>query len=174
MAVFEVEAKVQVRDFVALRAALAQLGAQHLGAAIESDVFFAHPQRDFRETDEALRLREVDGVLELTYKGPNRSATLKSRLEHNMPVGEDPTPLLAALGFVRAAELSKQRESWKLGQLTVTLDELEFGKFVEVEALGEDEVKAAELVEAGLVKLGIQGPKITESYLNLLERHRAR
>lgn len=170
---FEVEAKVQVADFASLQATLKQLGATCLGSEIEEDIFFSHPQRDFRESDEALRLRSINGNLELTYKGPNRSSTLKSRIEHNIGLADDPRSLLSALGFQPAAELSKTRESWKFGQLTVTLDELNFGKFVEVEALDEDEAAATNAVEKALADLQISGPKITESYLCLLERHRA-
>ncbi|MGB1697489.1 MAG: class IV adenylate cyclase [Thermoplasmatota archaeon] len=170
---YEVEAKVAVASFADIRARLASLGATSLGQCVEKDVFFQHPHRDFRETDEALRLRDRNGALELTYKGPNESATLKSRIEHNVLVTDDPTNLLSALGFKAAAEIEKDRESWQWGDVLVMLDALACGRFVEVEAIGEDCGEAEVRVAEAMRILGLEGPTIRESYLRLLERHRA-
>lgn len=170
---YEVEAKVAVASFDAIRARLAALEAKSLGSCVERDVFFQHPQRDFQHTDEALRLRDRNGALELTYKGPNESQTLKSRIEHNVLVADDPSAMLAALGFVASAELEKHRETWRWEDVLVTLDALACGRFVEVEALAAERADAEVRVASAMQTLGLEGPTIRESYLRLLERHRA-
>lgn len=171
----EVEAKIRIADVASLRSKLAALGAMKGEVLMESDLFFQHPARDFVETDEALRLRDVNGALTLTYKGPNQSASLKIREEHNVLISDDPTTLLASLGFKEAARLEKEREHWTLGEANLSIDTLAAGTFLEVEVIGEDNETASAEVERILEALSLsKAPRLTESYLALAERHRAR
>ena len=68
----EAEIKLMLDDATRERllARLESRGARLLGESRQCDEYFAHPSRDFARTDEALRLREVDGALRITYKGP--------------------------------------------------------------------------------------------------------
>lgn len=185
----EVEAKLRVADPEAIRRRLHDLGAPLESPRVQADLFYAHPQRDFARTDEALRLRFADGFLELTYKGPKQSvagepraggaegaagaadpgAGLKARAELNVPVGADPTALLAALGFRPVALLRKTRASTRLDKCRVELDHVEgLGWFLEVEALVEPAPRAAAAVHATLVRLGLaDAPRVQASYLEL-------
>ncbi|NLF07386.1 MAG: CYTH domain-containing protein, partial [Pirellulaceae bacterium] len=54
---YEVELKYPVSDIVAVEAQLTVLGASISAGQVEVDVYFAHPARDFAQTDEALRIR---------------------------------------------------------------------------------------------------------------------
>lgn len=165
----EVETKIRVGEVEAVRRRLAALGAGLEPARVQTDLFFQHPQRDFAATDEALRLRSEEGVLELTYKGPRHESDAKVRDEVNVPVAADPTPLLEALGFRKAAVLRKERASTRVDECRVELDHVAgLGWFLEVEALGDDAPAAAAAVHTTLARLGLEdAPRITDSYLEM-------
>jgi len=171
----EVEAKVALDGPDALRAALRRLGAEATPAAVEDDAFFAHPARDLAASDEALRLRGAHGRegergrFELTYKGPRQPGAHKAREEITVRLADDPTDLLAALGFRVSVRLRKTRERHRLGAVEVTLDHVEgLGWFAEVEALGTDARAAEASVNAALRELGLDGrPRVAASYVEL-------
>ncbi len=165
----EVEAKVRVPGFDAVRRRLRALGAARADSSGQDDLFFRHPARDFAATDETLRLRRQDGRMALTYKGPKQPSAAKARTEETVPVAADPTTLLGALGFTPAYRLRKEREAWRLGELEVALDSVAgLGSFVEVEALREDAAAAERVVTTALRDLGLADlARESRSYLEL-------
>ena len=108
---------------------------------IQSDTYFAAPHRDFAKTDEALRIRSLDGQAVLTYKGPKLDSVSKTREELETPVDEATTTgILHALGFSEAGVVRKKREVFRAGEITVCLDAVEgLGEFLEVEIVAENE-----------------------------------
>ena len=58
---YEVENKFRVERFEPIIGKLRALGLQidQQGELRQVDVYFAHPSRDFRQTDEVLRIRSV-------------------------------------------------------------------------------------------------------------------
>jgi adenylate cyclase class 2 len=167
----EVEAKLRLTDPTAARRWLLECGAEARGTRVEEDVFFLHPGRDLAANDEALRLRRTPAGAELTYKGPRTgSGAIKARTELTVPVGADPEPLLAALGFRPGPRVRKRRESYALDGLTVTLDDVDgVGWFAEVEALGADAAEGTRRVEALLAKLGWEAwPREARPYVTLV------
>lgn len=170
--VLEVEVKVRLRDGRAvdvLAQRLQTLGAQALPVEEQEDLFFRHPGRDFAQTDEALRLRRVGQGMELTYKGPRKQGSAKTRVEHTVPVATDPTALLESLGFTQAARLAKTRRPFQFGSVHVALDHLDgLGDFAEVEVVGDDQAAAEAQVETALDQLGLaHEPRVASSYLEL-------
>ncbi|MHB1261876.1 MAG: class IV adenylate cyclase [Thermoplasmatota archaeon] len=175
----EVEAKVALAGpeaAAALRAVLHRLGAAASPAVVEDDAFFAHPSRDLPASDESLRLRSIapgqeggQGTFELTHKGARQAGAYKAREERTVRLADDPTALLAALGFRVAVRLRKTRERHQLGALEVTLDHVEgVGWFAEVEALGAEARAAEAAVQAALRELGLDGrPRVMASYVEL-------
>lgn len=175
----EVEAKVALDGpdaAAALRATLHRLGAAATPAAVEDDAFFAHPSRDLAAADETLRLRFIPprqegerGSFELTHKGARQAGAYKAREERTVRLADDPTALLAALGFRVAVRLRKTRERHRLGALEVTLDHVEgLGWFAEVEATGADARSAEAAVAAALRELGLADrPRVMASYVEL-------
>jgi adenylate cyclase class 2 len=149
---YEVELKARA-DHDRVRTRLSECGGQLLGAVRQEDTYYDAPDRDFAETDEALRVRVEsphstsestdstpgDGDAEtvfLTYKGPLVDADSKTREEHEMAVGDADTirGILSGLGYEPAATVTKERERYELDGCTVTLDHVaEVGAFVEVE-----------------------------------------
>lgn len=169
----EVEAKFAVRGLDAIRSRLEAMGARKGRREQERDVYYNAPHRDFGETDEALRVRYDDTGVTLTYKGPKvRVGGAKAREEHNLVVnsGETLETMLSCLGFRRAATVSKTREFYYMGGVTITLDTVEgLGTFIEIEILTEDgRGDAAARIGAIAKEVGVDGPPIYTSYLEML------
>lgn len=176
---YEVELKVSA-DIAEVRERLADLGADRVDAVVQRDVYYDAPHRDFAETDEALRVRrETDRATDettakLTYKGPLVEAESKTREEHETVVadGEALAGILGGVGFEPAAEVRKERERFRVGDYTVTLDRVDgVGEFVEVEGeAAEDEVAEVREGAAELLRsLGLDpGEQLRTSYLELL------
>jgi adenylate cyclase, class 2 len=146
----EVEVKVRA-DHEKARSVLKQIGSEKVGIEIQSDTYFAAPYRDFAKTDEALRIRSLDGQAVLTYKGPKLDKVSKTREEFETPVDEAIfTKILHALDFKEAGIVRKTREVFKAGEITVCLDAVEgLGEFLEVEIIAENEKE----LEASRLKL---------------------
>jgi adenylate cyclase class 2 len=133
--VYEVELKVR-GDHDRVRDRLQALGAAHEATVEQHDTYYDAPDRSFADTDEALRIRRVDGEARLTYKGPLVDGETKTRAEHETTVGDAGAAdaVLRGLGYEAAATVEKRRERYALGEYTVTLDTVDgLGEFVEVE-----------------------------------------
>ncbi|MDD2338918.1 MAG: class IV adenylate cyclase [Methanosarcina sp.] len=169
----EIEVKVRV-DHSKARSIIKNIGAVKRGVESQFDIYFAAPYRDFAKTDEALRIRSLDGQAVLTYKGPKLDGISKSRKEFETPVEEAATiKILRALGFSEAGVVRKQREIFSAGEITICLDLVEgLGEFLEVEIVAENE-KDLEKSRAKLFELLKQfraGEKdsIRTSYLEMI------
>jgi adenylate cyclase class 2 len=145
----------------------------------EADLYFNAPDRDFRLTDEALRIRCIGPANYVTYKGPRRDTTTKTReeIELALPPGEaganDFARLLERLGYRRVAEVRKHRAEFSLQRdghtLHVCLDDVVgVGPYVELEIVAEESALAAAqaTVLATAAELGL-GPSERRSYLEL-------
>ena len=133
----EVEIKVPVRNLGAIEEKIREMGASFLREVKEIDTYYNHPCRDFSVTDEAIRIRN-DGTL--TYKGPKVDKMTKSREEINLKIEDikEGDKILRVLGFKPVMKVTKIRKYYKLGEITISLDDVEaLGKFVEIECIGE-------------------------------------
>jgi adenylate cyclase class 2 len=144
----EVEQKFRADDLAVIEARAASLGAVVASTVRQADRYYAHPARDFAQTDEALRIRRVGEKNLVTYKGPKLDRQTKTRREIEIPLppGEagfaQTAALLEALGFRPVAEVRKQRRiahlDWQGFGVEIALDEVEgVGRFVELE-IGSD------------------------------------
>jgi len=75
----EIEVKAYAEDLAAIETRLQRLGAVFTGAVHQTDRYFNHPQRDFAQTDEALRIRIADDRAFMTYKGRKFDRLSKTR-----------------------------------------------------------------------------------------------
>ena len=118
-----------------------------------------------------LRLRRWGERTVLTYKGPATMVDgVKSREEHEVELDDADRALrlFAALGFRPVRRYQKRRETWRLGDVEVALDETPMGCFVEVE--GE-----AALLPGAAEALGLDpATALAGTYLELWRRHRER
>src|ERR1043165_5986993 len=85
---FEVEQKFPLTSPAAIEQKLLQLAARESDRVEQIDAYFNHPSRDFAQTDEALRIRQVGQQNFITYKGPKVDATTKTRREIELPLGD--------------------------------------------------------------------------------------
>jgi adenylate cyclase, class 2 len=171
----EVEVKARAPQDIAER--IAALGARLLVVENHHDLYFNSPQRDFKASDEALRIRIKEEGARLTYKGPKLDLTTKSRLEMTVKI-DDPNQMeqiLSALGFVHSAQVRKRRTKYSYEGVILALDDvMGLGCFVEVEAQGEGDYEVQrQKVLFILSRLGLH-ESIRSSYLELLEEKEKR
>ncbi|MFW9943447.1 MAG: class IV adenylate cyclase [Candidatus Sifarchaeia archaeon] len=186
--VFEVEVKAPISDLESVRNALERIGAQQLNSETQTDAYYDHPCRAFHETDEALRLRrrlpysqelteDVDEsrpLYELTYKGPKVDSLSKTRIELSVGLVDAAAAksLLVHLGFKYVGEVVKKRVFHSLGDLTLSLDEVEgIGDFLEIEQVVDSKERIEPLREKMfkiLEQLGLDPETSTRSsYLEM-------
>ena len=150
-----------------------ELAPKFISSTTQSDVYYNAPNRDFKTTDEALRIRVSNGHAEVTYKGPKIDAETKARMEINVKIDDYQkfSNILQILNFKRIKSVDKIRREYECEGLNVMIDEVkDLGKFLEVEVLVESNFEAAkERVFSLLNRIGLGKEKLTrESYLELL------
>ncbi|MHC1789245.1 class IV adenylate cyclase [Solidesulfovibrio sp.] len=133
----EIETKFAVKSFDAVRAALAAAGGVRLSRRFEENVVLDDAAGTLRTRDVLLRIRR-DAVCKVTVKLPATVPGLdglKIRREIETEVA-DPAALEAiftALGYHPFLRYEKVRETWQAGDALVCLDELPFGRYLEIE-----------------------------------------
>jgi adenylate cyclase class 2 len=177
---YEVEQKFPLADRTQIRSKLIALGAVFEESIDQADTYSNHPSRDFGQTDEALRLRQVAQQNWITYKGPKLDQQTKTRLEIELPLPGGIAPLeqfgelLLALGFRRVLTVRKRREpgklTWEGQEVHVALDHIDtLGDFLELEiAAGEASLPAAKEALAHLSQVLRLPNSERRSYLELL------
>jgi adenylate cyclase class 2 len=101
----------------------------------------------------------------MTFKGPVQGGPIKSREELEIEVNdaEEAARLLGGLGFVVILDYEKRRESWRMGDCQVELDEPpHVGLFVEIEGPRDGIRQTQERLGLGDV------PHTPESYVQML------
>ena len=173
--VIEVEIKLLIDDWGEIQNKLNDLKAEKIGVEINEDIYLNHPNRDFRSTDEALRIRKVNSHIELTYKGPKINTKSKTREEINAEVNEaNILDIFLKLDFTIGGRVNKRREKWEMNDILINLDKVEkLGNFLELEIIASSEDGIDELINQ-LYDLASQlgldpEQQITKSYLELIE-----
>ena len=178
---YEVEIKFRVVDHEALLRKLASLAVETTQPVEHEDLYLSHPDRDFAQRDEALRLRRVGSEEFITFKGPKLGGSTKTREEIEVPYlsgGVSPSPmscLFERLGFEPVAVVRKVRRTFRvvnLGRsLDVAMDRAEdLGVFAEVETIVADDgdlPAAQEAVLALARELGLTEVE-PRSYLRMI------
>ncbi len=112
-------------------------GGIFLGKYSIVDEYFSHPCRDFKQTDEALRIRIINNNIELTYKSSRAANIPKIREEFTVKVNnyEVLKTILLKLGFKPITKITKHRRMFILnGDVKIFIDNVDrLGYFVEVE-----------------------------------------
>lgn len=172
----EIEAKFKVDNHRAVRRALRRAGAEYIATVIQTDRYFDTPRRKLLKRDCGLRIRSLRPLRRgargldtrplLTVKGPPRpSGSAKIRREIQARLDDAPglVEVLAAMGLAPCFTVQKRRASYRLAPCLIELDELPLiGCFVEIEAPCEKDI--AEMCR----RLGLDGPPITDHYVNLV------
>lgn len=164
----EIEAKFYVNHLGRIAKRLYTLGAELLHPrTLEENWRYDTPERTLDAGQRLLRLRKSHKVT-LTYKSSAEEVDGTSqRQEYETVVGdiEQTRLLLEALGYVVTERYEKFRTEYDLGGLFVTLDELPFGDFVEIEGGDVADIQTA------AEDLGLDwAANITENYLLLFRQ----
>jgi len=177
---YEVEQKHRVDDGWDLAIRLAGYGAARSEPVEQLDQYFAHPCRDFAQTDEALRVRTAGEKSFVTYKGPKLDKKTKTRLELELPIdaqdieGKQFIELLQALGFTPVAVVSKIRRPFLIHYAGRDVEGAYdivggLGVFVELELKADEaDLEEAKRIIAELASKLELGPSVRRSYLEML------
>jgi adenylate cyclase class 2 len=190
----EVEIKVKISDPNLMRKKFIENNGVYKLSLNHEDTYFNMPEglRDFRQTDEALRLRKsIEYTNErirntqkinyyITYKGKKFDSTTKTREELDIKIDdiENMKTLLRFLGFREVFTVVKKRELYdflfrdkKIEALIDYIPILE-QHFIEVELLTEsinDVEENSEILFQFLASIGIKREEsIKKSYLELI------
>jgi len=167
----EIEVKLHLSNPAGFEARLASAGAEILQPRThEYNLRFDTPDGELSRQHRVLRLRR-DQQVRLTYKGPRQKdirAASRPELEFTVGDFESARLFLEALGYQVSVIYEKYRHTYRLGEVEITLDEMPFGTFTEIE--GPD----PESVQAAAQQLGLNWERrILESYLALFGRVKA-
>ncbi len=190
----EVEIKVKVSDPDSIREKFKSKDGEYIVSLHHEDTYFNMPEklRDFRKTDEALRIRksiEFENEFEssenkityyLTYKGKKLDSLTKTRKELEISVsnGEIMKDLLNSLGFREVLTVVKERELYEVHYkdkvIIALIDYIPILNewFIEVELITESTKKledSRELLFEFLRSINIKREEsISKSYLELI------
>jgi adenylate cyclase class 2 len=163
----ELEIKLWVRDLEAVRARAASQSTLVQPRTYEINLRFDLPDLSLSRTKQVLRLRQ-DQKVTLTYKGPGSTAGgVQARREIELTVDHFETArhFLEALGYQVQLIYEKYRTTYQYHQVIVTMDEMPYGGFVELE--GPDGGSIREACDW----LGLDWEaRILDSYTGLFER----
>lgn len=168
----EIEAKFYLNDPGALQQRLEAMGAAcEQSRVYEANLRFDTPDRKLSRSLQALRLR-MDTAARLTFKGPPQEAggaRLRQELEFTVSDFATARAFLEALGYRVIVMYEKYRATYRLGELVITIDEMPYGNFAEIEAPSGEQVQAAAIL------LGLDWERrILDSYLVLFDQLKSR
>jgi adenylate cyclase class 2 len=164
----EIEAKFAVRSLDAIETRLLALGGRCLvRRQMEFNLRYDTPDRQLSREGRVLRLRRYDD-LRMTYKGPgtrNNGVLERSEIETSLGDFDSASLILESLGYTPIFLYEKYRAIWQLAENQVMLDEMPFGKFVEIES-----PSAAQVHELARALALNPHAAIPASYQTLFER----
>ena len=151
------------------------LGFEVCWRGVEEDVYYNGNDRDFRQTDEALRIRTqrtlapaISTTTLITYKGPKEVGPTQSRTELETAVADDDVirDILDQLGYPSVMTVRKTRiefdGEYPYEGYHICLDRVDgLGEFIEIErvlpddATEADKTAATEAIFALLALLGV-------------------
>jgi adenylate cyclase class 2 len=166
----ELEVKFYLGNLPALRARLEALAASlEQPRTHEINLRFDTPERLLLNSGRLLRLRR-DQAVHITYKGPGREeggARLRQELEVAVDDFAAAQAVFEALGYEVMLLYEKYRTTYRLGEALVTLDEMPYGNFAEIE--GPD----GESIQQTARSLGLDWERrVLDSYTLLFEQAR--
>lgn len=167
----EIEVKFLINNLTHMEIRIQALGGKLVQARIkEVNLRFDNSGGDLTRDHRVLRLRQ-DQQVHLTYKGAaqmNRTVSVRQEIEVEVSNFEETQRILEALGYKPFLLYEKYRTTYSLGGVLVTLDELPFGHFSEIE--GPNAKKLQETAESLWLDWSLRS---RESYSALFENVKA-
>ena len=167
----ELEVKLYVSDLEAVRKRLeARQAVQKQARTHEMNLRFDTKQGELSREYKALRLRS-DTAVRLTFKGPSSSregVRVRQEIEFTVSDFNAARAFLEALGYHVAMIYEKYRAEYDLEGVSISLDELPYGNFVEIEGENPQHIRRI----SDLLGLNWQN-RISDSYVLLFNRLRS-
>jgi adenylate cyclase class 2 len=167
----ELEVKFLTSDLPALEKRLQSIGALLVQHRVhEVNLRLDTPDLALTQSLQVLRLRQ-DNLARVTYKGPGSEqggVRIRQEIEFVVSDFDSARNLFKALGYDLALMYEKYRTVYDLDDVHVTLDEMPYGNFIEVEGPLPDSIQAVSR------RLGVDWEaRILDSYTALFEQLRA-
>jgi adenylate cyclase class 2 len=164
----EIEVKFFLQDSVAYQRRVEAAGAVlEIARVHEQNLRFDSPDRTLSSAHRVLRLRQDDQSV-LTYKGPAESGSavsIRQEIEFTVSDFIKARQLIEALGYQVMLMYEKYRTTWGLEGVHVTLDEMPYGTFTEIEGPSPEQVQTV------ANRLGLRwDARVNASYIELFER----
>jgi adenylate cyclase, class 2 len=166
----EIEVKFYLTDPSGLRRQLERSGAALLSDRVhETNLRFDTADASLSQQRKVLRLRQ-DQKVRITYKGPtetDQQVAVRSEIEFEVSDFDAARALLESLGYSVSIMYEKYRTTFLLDDAHITLDEMPYGNFTEIEAPDADTIQRL------AAQFGLDwNARITASYLELFHRVR--
>jgi adenylate cyclase class 2 len=166
----EIEVKLFVNDLAAVENWLITAGAKCVQKRThELNLRFDTPDLILTKAGKALRLRS-DTAARLTFKGPNQTdegVSIRQEIEFEASDYHSAQAFLIALGYQVIFIYEKHRTTYDYQDMHISLDELPYGRFVEIEGVTPEGIKS--LVQ----RIGLSwDTRIFQSYVVLFEQLR--
>lgn len=141
----ELEVKFLIQDLAAVEQRLVNLGAELVQPrTFEVNLRFDTPDLSLSRNFRVLRLR-LDTAARMTFKGPahgEEGVRVRQEIEFIVEDFEKARVFLEALGYQVSMGYEKFRTVYDIGEVHVTLDELPYGSFVEIEGPDPESILA--------------------------------
>jgi adenylate cyclase, class 2 len=163
----EVEIKFYLTDMSSFENRVRSIGASLVRPRTrEVNYRFDTPDMKLSREHRVLRLRQDTSTI-LTYKGPAQpsdSVSIRPEIEIEVNDLSTASDLFEALGYCLSVKYEKWRTIYQLGELKITLDEMPFGNFTEIEG------GSSTLIQKTSTLLALDwNTRIRESYLMLFD-----
>ena len=167
----EIEVKFPIANLALVEARLQSLEAQLTQARVqETNLRLDTSDQSLTRTLQVLRLRQ-DSQARVTYKGPGITrdgVRIRQEFEFAVSDFEAARNLFDALGYSVSMMYEKYRAMYDLDDVHVTLDEMPYGSFVEIEGPQPASIQAA------AARLGLNWERrVLDSYTALFDQLRA-
>jgi adenylate cyclase class 2 len=166
----EKEVKFYISDLSGLQERLRRLGAELVSPrTFERNLRFDTPDHRLTASHQVLRLPQHNNAT-ITYKGPSSEADgvrVRREIEIEVSDFDEARELLEVLGYSLAVEYEKWRTTFHYNGLEITLDELPYGNFSEIEGEDTERIRST----ATILSLDWE-TRISASYLGLFEEVR--
>jgi len=162
----EIEVKFLISDLQAIRSRILAVGAiLERKRVFEGNILFDTIDRRLETAGNLLRVR-VDDRQRMTFKVetlfPDEVVKVREEMEIEVSDFDICARILQRLGYHPVWEYEKYRETFRLDQVEIVVDELPYGNFIEIEGPKEEIVATAKVLQLPWEH------RILKSYLGLL------
>lgn len=146
----EKEIKLRVDDVAGVTDSLRRNGAVFFGGALERTIRFDTIDLDYEKKGKFIRVRSgFSNTITLKEKINDESRNVRARKETEFEIEDidKMSYILSVLGLNFTRTMEKYRQHWTLGGCSITLDELPFGIYMEIEGEENEISKVCKLLK---------------------------